>query len=122
MSGYETLRRQSDFDRVFGEGKWRSASAFVLGVLERGDEAPSRVGFVTGRRIGSPVRRNRARRRLREAVRRVAEGLKPGADIVVLARSRAREIEFTALAESMSKALTEVGRLGEAARSKDSGP
>ncbi len=40
------------------------------------------VGFVAGRRVGSAVARNRAKRRLREAVRGVAL---PQADIIFVA-------------------------------------
>lgn len=122
MSCYETLRRQSDFDRVFEHGRWQRKPAFALGVLERRDEEPCRVGFVAGRRTGKPVRRNRARRRLREAFRRAAQGLKPGADIVVLARDHALDVEFAVLAELLSGALGECGVLGNTTCSEGCGP
>ena len=122
MPSYETLRGQSDFDRVFEHGAWRRKATFVLGVLERCDEEPSRVAFVAGRGIGKAVQRNRVRRRLREAFRCVAQGLKPGADVVVLARSYGLTAEFAMLAESLSGALAEAGLLRDGARSEGCGP
>ena len=58
----------------------------ALYVLVRGDRAPARVGFAAGRRIGSAVMRNRARRRLREAVRRLRQQLPDGVDAVWIGR------------------------------------
>jgi ribonuclease P protein component len=47
----------------------------------------SRCGFVVGKRIGKAVDRNRARRRLREAVRLAYASIAPGWDLVFVARS-----------------------------------
>lgn len=119
MSCYETLRRQGDFDRVFDQGRWRRTRAFALGVFERGDRDPARVAFVAGRGIGKPVRRNRARRRLREAFRQVVERLTPGSDVVVLARGPALDLTFAALTADMLRQLGESGLLAGDAGSGD---
>jgi ribonuclease P protein component len=44
----------------------------VLVISVGGDPGPPQVGIVASRGVGNAVRRNRAKRRLREAVRRVA--------------------------------------------------
>ena len=49
-------------------------------------EGPPRAGFVAGRKVGGAVRRNRARRLLREAWRALAPGVSDGHDVVVVAR------------------------------------
>ena len=121
MRCYSTLRRQSDFDRVFEHGRWRRERALALGVVKRHDEEPSRVAFVAGGRLGRAVRRNRARRRLREAFHCVAQGLKPGADIVVLARDHALDVEFSMLMQSLSRALAQAGLLEPTERSEGCG-
>lgn len=48
----------------------------------------NRYGFITGKRLGKAVLRNRVRRLLREAVRQVHPELQPGYDVVIIARSR----------------------------------
>lgn len=70
---------------------------------------PWRAGFVTARRVGGAVVRNRVRRRLREIVRRHQHELQDGFWFVVIARreaatasSRALEDEWLRLARRAS--------------------
>ncbi|MEX0667217.1 MAG: ribonuclease P protein component, partial [Acidimicrobiia bacterium] len=61
-----------------------------------------RVGLVTGRRIGSAVVRNRAKRRLREAIR--VAGLPPGYDFVVIAGETVPKVPFATLVAWVTEA------------------
>jgi ribonuclease P protein component len=80
------LRHGEDFNRVKRQGKeWRHP-LMALAVLANG-LPHNRFGFITGRRIGKAVVRNRARRQLRESMRQRNERLKTGFDVVVVARS-----------------------------------
>ena len=64
------------------------------------------VGFTASRRVGGAVERNRARRRLREAVRRVLPGpARPGFDYVVVARPEALSRPFAALLDDLEAAF-----------------
>lgn len=58
-----------------------------------------RYGLVAGRRIGTAVSRNRAKRRLRQAV--LQAGLSPGFDYVLLAGPSALHLPFATLVESI---------------------
>ena len=66
-----------EFKRVKNEGKAQGGALLVIGALRTGEENIFRAGFVTSKRIGGAVVRNRVRRRLRDIVRtqqaRVAE-------------------------------------------------
>ncbi len=66
------------------------------------------AAFVTGRRIGGAVLRNRARRILRAAWRELADEVEDGYDVVVVARAAivgARTQELVAeVAELLSRA------------------
>lgn len=46
----------------------------------------TRVGYITARSVGSAVKRNRARRLLREAMRHLSDLIVPGWDIVLVAQ------------------------------------
>lgn len=46
------------------------------------------MGITTSKKIGKAVTRNRARRIIREAYRQLEPSIKPGWDLVLVARSR----------------------------------
>jgi len=80
------LRRSADFARVRTQGRsWRHPY-LTMGVIPNTQTA-NRFGFVTGRRIGNAVIRNRVRRLLREAVRSFIPKLKISYDITFVARN-----------------------------------
>ena len=61
----------------------------------------NRVGITVSKKLGKAVVRNRVRRRIREAYRLNEEQFLPGWDIVIVARSRAVEVSFQKLTESL---------------------
>jgi len=69
-----------------------------------------RVGITAGRRLGGAVVRNRAKRRLREALRLLAPGLCARGDLVLVARSRMTEARFSEIVAEM-ETLCAAGRL-----------
>jgi len=75
-------------------------------------EGPLRAAFVAGKALGGAVRRNRQRRRLREACRalwpRIAD--RP-ADIVFVAQPRAATAGFAAMVREMEMLLQRAGLL-----------
>ncbi len=79
------LRRSADFDRVRQEGQAWPHPLLVL-VAAPNSAGVTRIGVVAGRRVGTAVARNRARRLLREAARRLYSHLVPGWDLILIAR------------------------------------
>jgi len=75
-----------------------------------------RCGFVVGKKIGGAVSRNRARRLIREALRHRLPLLKPGYDLVWIARSSIIEADFA----SVQAAIDEVLRRGKLYEPADS--
>ena len=80
------LRRPDQFQRVRRTGRSWSTPLLTLNAAASRRRV-SRCGFVVGKRVGKAVERNRARRRVREAVRLVYERIASGWDLVFVIRS-----------------------------------
>ncbi len=102
-----TLKASSDFQRIAKQGKkWTGAAFIMLGLKTDNETAPFRVGFTVSRRVGNAVERNRAKRRLREMVRRFLKHNKPqGFDIVLIAKAQARETDFSTICADFEKGM-----------------
>ena len=81
----------------------------------RNREEKNRVGFTVSKKLGHAVVRNRTRRRLREVYRLNESALKPGYDIVIVARSRAVEAPFSKLTASFLRLADKAGILTQEA-------
>ncbi len=81
----------------------------------KGLRAVSEVGVVAGKNVGNAVQRNRAKRRLREAARRV--DLEPSTAYVLVASQEVLDVSFRRLVEWLSSAVLPVER----AESEDEG-
>lgn len=99
------LRRPDQFLRVRRTGRrWEEQLLTLNAAPSR--RRVSRCGFVVGKRFGKAVDRNRARRRVREAVRLLYEQIAPGWDLVFVLRSPAlTTIGFPELQSAVSQLL-----------------
>ncbi|MCX7622690.1 MAG: ribonuclease P protein component [Thermomicrobium sp.] len=88
------LRRSSDFERVRRRGRTLAGRLLVLSVAPN-EFGHNRYGFAVGKRVGKAVRRNKVKRWLREAVRRLHPRLAQGYDVVFVARGALAESSVT---------------------------
>ena len=102
-----TLTRRPEFLRAAAKGRKSVTPGLILQVYRRcGADPAVRVGFTASRRVGGAVERNRARRRLRAAVRAVMPAnAEPGHDYVVIARKETLRRSFALLTRDLEKAL-----------------
>ncbi len=91
------LTRASEFQKLKREGVSFHGKFMVLNVLKNQPDAETRIGIVTSRRVGGAVVRNRVRRRLREIVRIDRPRLASGRWMVIIARKRAADANFSDL-------------------------
>jgi len=101
---YLSLASGSGFSKVYRTGS-RSHRGGIT-VIQATKEIPStEVGFVAGKKVGNAVARNRAKRRLREAVRRVR--LAPATTYVIIADRTVLDTPFPTLVSSLAAAVRE---------------
>lgn len=107
------LRKRPEFLAAARGARWNTP-AFLLQCVERGaprDLEVAGVGFTATRKLGSAVIRNRAKRRLREAVRLAAPGVaRSGRDYVLVARPPVLTCSFDNLLEDVRQSFAGVER------------
>ncbi len=102
----ERLRRTKDIEMVRDTGEMRSDRHFTLRARRNGLDV-IRVAVASPRAIGTAVRRSRARRRVREALRVVLNRRTSpsGIDLLVVARPPALDAPFAALTDALTRGL-----------------
>jgi ribonuclease P protein component len=104
------LRKSSDFQRVRRSGK-AIAHPFVVLLHLPNQLDQVRIGVAAGKSIGNAVQRNRAKRVMRAAMQTLLPSLKPGSDIVLIARKPLLEASSTQLIEILQPRLKKAGLL-----------
>ena len=106
------LTSPQDFKALQQRGSMRSHPLLSARVL-RTDLATTRFGLATSRALGSAVARNRVRRRLREAIRLLLPSIRPGWDVLVIARPAIARAEYGAISAALARLLGRAGVLVE---------
>lgn len=96
------MNRNQDFQRLYRCGAFCSLGAAVLYAMPN-QRAENRLGITAGKKIGNAVKRNRAKRIIREAYRAVEADMPIGLDIVIVARPGLPEQNALALTETMRR-------------------
>lgn len=112
MGVLQRLTKRSQFLLAARGRKWNSPY-FLLQVRARPDApcAPPRFGFTVTKKVGNAVVRNRIRRRLKEALRRLAadgtidNARLAGTDYVLIARVSALQAPFELLVADLARGL-----------------
>ncbi|MGH7262738.1 MAG: ribonuclease P protein component [Candidatus Rokuibacteriota bacterium] len=105
----ERLARADEFQSVFQGGRRVERPSAVI--LWRGSPGPRKAGFTVSRQVRGAARRNRARRRVREAYRVSRQALPAGGvRLVIVARPRAGVGPFSEILEDMREALAMVAK------------
>jgi ribonuclease P protein component len=99
------LRRPDQFRRAKREGRTLATPLLLLNLIA-GRRRRVRCGFVVSKQIGIAVQRNRAKRRVREAVRLALPRIAPGYDLVFVVRSsEAIDAPFTLIRDTVEDLL-----------------
>jgi ribonuclease P protein component len=103
------MKRRADFLRA-QKSRRQFTPGLTLETCRSPEDVPSsgcRVGFTASRKVGSAVKRNRAKRRLRAAAASILPLLgREGHDYVLVARAATLSRPYAALVADLTKALT----------------
>jgi len=105
------IRRSSEFQRVRRQARSYAHPLVVLLVAPCETSAVP-IGVTASRAVGNAVRRNRARRLLREAVRPCLPALRPGCELILMARPALVEAPFAEVCQAVQGLLRQSGLLG----------
>ncbi len=89
------------------------ADGYLVLYARKNRTSANRVGITVSKKLGKANVRNRIRRRLREIYRLNEDKFQPGWDIVVVARTRAVDAEFSRLTKSYLSLARKAGILQE---------
>lgn len=104
--------RNNDFRRIYAKGKSYVSPLVVVYALKNRTKNV-RVGITTSKKVGNAVQRNRSRRVIREAFRALAPRVRPGFDLVLVARGKTPYVKSTDVRRQLERQLQAAGLLRE---------
>ena len=102
---HRRLLRSSQFERIYGQGHAIRRGPLLVHALP--SECETRIGLSVSRKVGNAVIRNRIKRRLRDAFRRLQHDLPGRYDLVVTVRRHdpLSQTEYDRLLQNAADAL-----------------
>ena len=104
MCERHVLKRQKDFDAVYNNGR-SVASRHIVLFYARNRLGYSRISFLASKKVGNSVKRHRAARLMREAFRLSGQVIRPGYDLVIVARNTITDVGCDDVMQSLVAVL-----------------
>ena len=92
------LKKNTDFRLVWSSGKKKVSGNLILMYVENQQQF-SRVGVSSVKNYGNSVQRNKITRRIRSIIHMI--NIKPGKDIVIMARKKSKITKFSLIKEEL---------------------
>ena len=106
MKFSESLKKNTDFQNVYNNGKSYANKYLVMYVLEN-NLNKNRIGISVSKKVGNSVIRHHITRLIRESYRLQEDVFNSSLDIVIIARAAAREVGY----KEIESALLHLGGL-----------
>ncbi len=100
-----SLTKRRDFELVFKEGV-TSASKYLVMYAKPNELSFNRLGLSVGKKVGKAVTRNRIKRLMREAMRKLLQGVALNYDFIIIARRSSAEGELNDFIQDIKRFLT----------------
>lgn len=108
MDEFLSLKLNKEFRRLYGRGKCEVSPTVVVYALKN-NFGCNRIGITTAKKIGNAVKRNRARRIIRESFRQCQSELNAYYDIVFVARTKTTFVKQQAVLRDMKDCFKRAG-------------
>lgn len=112
MRAEVTVKENRDFRRIYRRGASAVGPCLVV-YCQKNRQGRSRLGVTVSTKVGKAVVRNRVRRRVRELYRLHKDAMRPGYDIIVVARVRSAAAPYRRLEKEYEAALEKLQLLRE---------
>ncbi|MBR2666810.1 MAG: ribonuclease P protein component [Oscillospiraceae bacterium] len=110
MKATQSLKNNRDFRYLYRKGK-TAVSPYMAVYCRKNRLACNRLGLTASVKLGNAVKRNRARRRLREVYRTNEARLASGYDIILVARARTITGDYASIQRSFLRLMDKLGLL-----------
>ena len=98
--------KNKDFQTIYKKG-WSYANKYLVMYVLKNKEEENRLGISVSKKVGNSVIRHRITRLIRESYRLQSKKFETGYDIVVIARTGAKEKNYS----EIESALLHLGKL-----------
>lgn len=102
----DSLKKTREFQKVYKRGKSFANKYLVMYILTN-ERTENRLGISVSKKVGNSVVRHRLTRLIRESYRLNKDLFIKGIDIVIVARTGAKDIDYS----KVENALLHLGRL-----------
>ena len=102
----ESLKKNQDFQNVYKKGKLNANKYLVMFIVENNLDR-NRIGISVSKKVGNSVIRHRLKRLIKESYRLNEAVFKSGFDIVVVARTTAKDRTY----RDIESALLHLGKI-----------
>lgn len=110
MGAFIAIKENTDFRTAYYRGK-SQVHPLLVTYVRRNRLGVTRVGITAGKKVGKAVQRNRCRRIIRAAYQSLQPQVRPGFDIVFVARVRTVTSKSTEVQTAMRVQLCGLGVL-----------
>jgi len=106
---FDRIKERSEYLAVAETRRKWITTAFIIQAKSNNNECSPRVGYTVSKKVGNAIKRNKARRRLKEVCRLVLpKAGQEGWSYVVIGRQAAIDYPFERLQKDMSWALAKL--------------
>ena len=112
MKRFPSIKKNSDFQNIYRNGKSYANRLLVMYVMRNGEES-NQLGISVSKKVGNSVVRSRVKRLMRESYRLMAGQVQPRTLLVFIARPSMAGSSFAQVQASMKKLMVRSGCLRE---------
>ncbi len=104
MTQYVSIKKNTDFRRIYATAKSYANSDLVLYFMPNGT-AGTRFGVSVSSKVGNAVVRNKIKRQIKEILRGNLDIIRKGYDIIFIVRIRCKSASFAQITSSLMHLL-----------------